>query len=120
VESVDATPSVSEVLARAAALCDPHGHDDSVAALVERFQDDDRPATAVPDLAGLFMGSFEEGPQVISPPAKATAVCAAWLATNFEYADDRERALRESARAAFDGRPPADIADWLAGQAIEV
>jgi hypothetical protein len=118
-ESVNATPSVSEVVARAAAICDPHGHDAAVAGVVERFEDDDRPATAVPDLAGVVRATLEEdGPQVIGPQVTMTAVAAAWLATNFEHATDRERVLRESSRAAFDGRPPADVSDWLAEQAV--
>jgi hypothetical protein len=118
VESVEGTRSVSEVVARAAAICDPDAHDETVAGIVQLFEDDDRPATAVPDLAELVSGSFEEGPRPIGPAPKMTAVAAAWLATNFEHAGDRERVLRESSRAAFDGRPPADIRDWLAEQAV--
>jgi hypothetical protein len=109
------TPTVSQVVERAAALCDPNGQDETVASLVERFEDDDRPATSVPDLAGVVRGELEyEGTQVIGPAATMTAVAAAWLATNFQYADDRERVLRESSRAAFGGRPPEDVEDWLA------
>jgi hypothetical protein len=117
-ESVDG-PSVAAVVARAAAICDPHGHDPTVNALVERFEDDDRPAAGVADLAALVRSTLEEeGPQVIGPPATMTAVAAAWLSTNFDHADDRERVLRESSRAAFGGQPPADVEGWLSEQAI--
>jgi hypothetical protein len=120
-ESVDVTPSVAAVIEGAAAICDPYGHDETVAALVERFEDDDRPAAAVADLAALVRGSLEEeGPQVIGPPATMTAVAAAWLSTNFEHAHDRERVLRESSRAAFGGRPPAEVESWLSEQEIAI
>jgi hypothetical protein len=119
VEAEERIPSVSEVVARAAVICDPDGHDPAVAGLVERFEDDDRPATAVPALADVVSAEVEdEGPAVIGAPAKMTAFVAAWLSTNFEFADDRERVLRESSRAAFDGQPPAELEAWLAEQGI--
>ncbi len=120
-ESVDGRPSVAAVVERAAAICDPPGHDQTVTSLVARFEDDDRPAAGVPDLATLVRSTFEEeGPQVIGPAATMTAVAAAWLSTNFDHADDRERVLREASRAAFGGRPPADVEGWLSEQAIPI
>jgi hypothetical protein len=120
-ESVSGGPRVSEIVAKAATICDPHGRDESVAAVAQRFEDDDRPATAVTDLMDVISASFsEEGPEVIGPPASMTAAAAAWLATNFEYREDRERVLRESARAAFDGNPPPEVVAWLKEQGIAV
>jgi hypothetical protein len=120
VESVDRTPSVSEVVTRAAAICDPDRHDAAVAAIAERFEDDDRPATSVPDLVGLIRGSHQDESQVIGPAETVTAVAAAWLATNFAEGDDPERVLRESSRVAFDGQPPAPIRDWLAVHGVAI
>jgi hypothetical protein len=121
VESVSRTPSVSEVVTRAAAICDPDRHDATVGAIVERFEDDDRPATAVPDLAGVISESQQGAdPQSMEPATTMTAVAAAWLATNFVEGDDPERVLRESSRAAFDGRPPPPIREWLAQHRIPI
>ena len=43
---------MSQVVSRAAAICDPAGSDIAVTALIESFEDDERPTTAVSDLAG--------------------------------------------------------------------
>jgi hypothetical protein len=92
-----------------------------VGAIVERFEDDDRPATAVTDLAGVIHSSQQDAdPDGIGPAATMTAVAAAWLATNFSEGEDPERVLRESSRAAFDGRPPAPVREWLAQHRIAV
>jgi hypothetical protein len=115
------TPPVSEVVERAAAICDPHGHDDVVNALVERFQDDDRPARSVPELWDeLRAGANEADPAGLSTAAQVTAAAAVWLATNAEFGDDRERVLREAVRAAYDGRPPEPVEVWLSEQGVAV
>ncbi len=114
-------PTVAEAVAKAAALCDPAGHDDGVIAFLESFEDDTRPATAVEDLAGE-LGSTAGGidPEGDSPAIEMTAATAFWLATNIDQAGDPQRALREAARLAYGEHPPQRLADWLAEQGVDV
>jgi hypothetical protein len=112
-------PSVAEAVARAATICDPEGRDLGVTAFVESYEDDDRPATSVEDLAGELT-SVADGidPEGDSGAVEMTAAAAFWLATNFDQADDRDRVLRESARLVFGEHPPDHIAEWLAAQGV--
>lgn len=112
-------PTVAEAVRRAAALCDPAATDWAVTALLESFEDDDRPATAVEDLVGE-LGSTVGGvdPEGDSPAAAMTAAAAVWLSTNIDSADDRDRVLRESARLGFGDSVPADVADWLSAEGV--
>lgn len=112
-------PTVAEAVTRAASLCDPAGGDWAVTALLESFEDDDRPATAVDDLVGE-LGSTVEGvdPEGDSPAAAMTAAAAVWLSTNFDSAEDRERVLREGARLRFGDGVPAHVAGWLAAAGV--
>jgi hypothetical protein len=108
------TPTVSHVFERAAALTDPDGHDDVVAALVERFEDDDRPARSVEDFQQLAWEAVgREDPEGDSPAGQMTAAAAVWLATNAGQEEDQEHVLREGARLAYHGDPPAAVAQWL-------
>lgn len=112
-------PTVSEAVSRAAALCDPDGADGTVTALVASFELDDRPATAVDDLAGV-LGSTVGGidPEGDSPAASVAAAVAFWLAFNPDPGDDRERVLRESVRLGFGDKVPADVAGWLSAEGV--
>ena len=114
-------PTVAEAVAKAAALCDLAGHDIGVIAMLEAYEDDARPTTAVEDLAGE-LGSTAGGvdPEGDSAAVEMTAAVAFWLATNIDQADDRERSLREAARLAYGDGAPAHVEDWLAEQGITV
>jgi len=114
-------PTVSEVVREAVALTDPAGHDDGVIAMLESFEDDDRPTSAVDDLGGV-LGSTAGGidPEGDSPAVEMTAAAAFWLSTNPSQADDRERTLREAARLTYGKSLPDRIESWLAEQGITV
>lgn len=115
------TPTVAHVFERAAALTDPDAHDEVVAALIERFEDDDRPARGVEDFEEVAWEAVgREDPEGDSPAGQMTAAAATWLATNPGQGHDQERVLREAARLAFHGDPPPAVAGWLAGLGIEV
>ena len=107
-------PTVSEVVGKAAAICDPEGDDAAVRGLIDSFEDDDRPVTAVEDLAGE-LASVEEGidPDALNPAAEMTVAAAVWLSTNPDQEREREHVLRESARLYFHDAPPLHVADWL-------
>ena len=112
-------PTVGEAVGKAAGVCDPGGADWAVTALVESFEDDDRPATAVEDLVGE-LGSTVGGvdPEGDSPAAAMTAAVAVWLATNVDQADDRERVLREAARLGFGDDAPPSVTQWLEAEGV--
>jgi hypothetical protein len=112
---------VSEVVREAAAITDPNGSDEAITALVEIYEDDDRPSTAVEDLLGTLLATAEgidlEGDD---GGVELTAAAAAWLAHNPSQASGHERdhVLREALRIAFKGKPPAAVESWLASRGI--
>jgi hypothetical protein len=113
-------PTVSEAVRQAAAICDPDGSETAVTALLESFEDDDRPATASEDLAGELLETVRGiGPDGGQPAALATAAAAAWLATNPAQAENGDHVLREASRLVFDGEPPEPLAEWLAARGVE-
>jgi hypothetical protein len=114
-------PTVGEAVAKAASLVDPSGSDWAVTALLESFEDDERPATAVDDLVGE-LGSTVGGvdPEGDSPAAAMAAASAIWLATNIDSAGNRELVLRESCRLGFGERIPNDVRDWLEAEHVEL
>ncbi len=113
-------PPVSHVFERAAALTDPDAHDEVVAGLVERFEDDDRPARSIEDFEELAWEALgRDDPEGDSPAGQMTAAAATWLATNPAQDHDRHHVLREAARLAFHDDPPAPVAAWLAEHGID-
>src|SRR4051794_23383937 len=114
-------PTVAEVITKAAAICDPEGDDAAARGLIDSFEDDDRPVTAVEDLAGELT-SVERGidPDQDTPAAQMTVAAAVWLSTNPDQEHhQQEHVLRESARLYFHGDPPADVAEWLREAGID-
>lgn len=114
--------AVSELVREAAAITDPDGADAAITALVEIYEDDDRPATAVEDLLGTLLATAEgidlEGDE---GGVEMTAAAAAWLAHNPSQADGHERdhVLREGARIAYQGKPPAQVEQWLERRGVK-
>jgi hypothetical protein len=112
---------VSEVVREAAAITDPNGSDDAITALVEIYEDDDRPSTAVEDLLGTLLATAEgidlEGDD---GGVEVTAAAAAWLAHNPAQASGHERdhVVREAVRMAYKGKPPEAVEAWLEGRGI--
>ena len=113
--------SVAELVREAAAIADPDGSDAAIAALVEIYEDDDRPATAVEDLLGTLLATAEgidlEGDE---GGVEVTAAAAAWLAHNPAQASGHERdhVLREGTRIAYKGKPPGQVEGWLESREI--
>ena len=108
--------SVAEVVREAAVITDPSGADGAIGALVEIYEDDDRPATAVEDLLGTLLATAEgidlEGDE---GGVEVTAAAAAWLVHNPAEANGHERdhVVREAVRIAYQGKPPSQVEGWL-------
>jgi hypothetical protein len=116
--------TVSEAVREGAASVDPDGADGAIAALVEIYEDDDRPVTAVEDLLGDLMATAEgidlEGDEGGVEVAAAAAV---WLATNSDQASGRahehSHVVREAVRLAYKGDPPPQVRSWLADRGVK-
>jgi hypothetical protein len=114
-------PTVSEVVREATAIADPAGTETAVTALYDGFEDDDRPTTAVENLAGELLGTVRAiDPEEDEPAAWAAAAAAVWLATNPSQADNGDHVIREGVRLVFKGKPPEPLGDWLAARGVEV
>jgi len=107
-------PTLAEAVARAAAICDPDREDGSVTAFVESFEDDERPATAVDDLADV-LHSTRRGidPNGDSAALAMTVATTVWLSTNPDQTEERQHVLHEAARLGFDDGPPDQVRGWL-------
>ncbi len=116
------TPTVSEAVRHAAAIVDPGDSDDAIMALVEIYEDDDRPVTAVEDLPGTLISTAEGiDPEGDDGAILTCAAAAAWLGMHpRDRNEDHEPAhvLREATRMAFHKEPPPQIADYLAGRGV--
>ncbi|MFT3866229.1 MAG: hypothetical protein QM729_18365 [Solirubrobacterales bacterium] len=116
------TPTVSEAVRDAAAIVDPGDGDDAIMALYEIYEDDDRPVTAVEDLAGTLVATAEGiDPEGDDGAVLACAAAAAWIGMHPRDRNEDHEAdhvLREGVRMAFGKEVPRQLADYLAGRGI--
>jgi hypothetical protein len=116
------TPTVSEAVRDAAALVDPGDNDDAIMALYEIYEDDDRPVTAVEDLAGTLVATAEGiDPEGDDGAVLACAAAAVWLGMHPRDRNEDHEAghvLREAVRMVFGNEPPPQVADFLSARRI--
>jgi hypothetical protein len=114
------TPTVSEVVRRAVALCDPEGEDPTVSEFELAFEDDDRVATGLGDELAQELRTTAEGldPEGDSGAVEMAAAVAAFLATKPQGGDDRVHTLRVAAHVAWGDEPPPKVRAWLAEQGV--
>ena len=115
--------TLAEAVQRAAEAVDPHNDEPEVGELVAYLEDADEPIAGVADIGGRV----EEARRAADPEGDVPAVTMAAAVTTYlafrrdEVDEPREELLRLAARAEFDGgEPPEPVADWLAGQGVEV
>jgi hypothetical protein len=117
------TPTVSEAVRDAAALVDPGDSDDAIMALYEVYEDDDRPVTAVEDLAGTLIATAEGiDPEGDDGAVLATAAAAAWIGMHPRDRNEDHNAdhvIREAVRMAFGKEAPRQVVAYLGGRGIE-
>lgn len=116
------TPSVAEVVRRAAVTCDPDGSDDLVTEFLLAYEDNDEP---VASLDGRDREFFETAERVRGSMPGTSVQMAAAVATYLafrrdELGDDDADLLRLAARAEFGESPPAEITDWLRDVGVKV
>ena len=109
------TPTVAEVVQRAAAICDPDADDELIADFVLAFEDRDEPVSALTDRERTFFEAAERAEGTLSAASvEMAAAVATYLAFRRDAIDDGDVAvLRLAARAEYGDDPPAEIADWL-------
>ncbi len=116
------TPTVSEAVRDAAAIVDPGDADDAIMALYEIYEDDDRPVTAVEDLAGTLVATAEGiDPEGDDDAVLACAAVAAWIGMHpRDHNEDREgdHVIREGVRMAFGKEPPRQVVNYLVSRGI--
>jgi hypothetical protein len=115
--------TLSEIVQRAVVVVDPDGNE-GLDDLLQRFEDDDEPLSAVQ--ADIVRQRIAEGagaldPQEEDPAVQMAAAVATYLAYRRDEVDEEPGALLElAARAEFDGNPPAHVRAWLADAGIEL
>ena len=117
------TPTVSEAVRDGAAIVDPGDGDDAIMALYEIYEDDDRPVTAVEDLAGTLVATAEGiDPEGDDGAVLACAAVAAWIGLHPRDRNEDHEAdhvLREGVRMAFGKETPPQVREYLAGRGVK-
>jgi hypothetical protein len=116
------TPTVSGAVRDGAAIVDPGDADDAIMALYEIYEDDDRPVTAVEDLAGTLVATAEGiDPEGDDGAVLAAAAAAAWIGLNPRDRNEDhnvDHVLREGVRMAFGKKVPPQVERYLASRGI--
>ncbi len=113
--------TVAQVVKQAVEVCDPQGVSDALVSLLERYEDDDVPITAVPVLADQLDVVVNEIDDPVHAPElnMARAVILYLAHRRDELEEDPDELMRLAVRAEFDGKPPREVADWLTAQGLE-
>jgi hypothetical protein len=112
--------TVDDAVRAGARVADPEERSEGVTALIESFEDDDRPATAAEDLRGELESTVEEiDPGGRDPQVAIAAATASWLATKPDDVEDRDRAIREGVRSFYGDGVSEPVADWLTDHGLE-
>ena len=112
-------PTVSDAVRRAVEVCDD-GTSEGLDDLLLRFEDDDEPLSAVPDMQDRLDEKL--GP-IDADEGEAPLTMARAVVTYLAYRRDEIDAppvelLRLAARAEFDDHPPDYVARWLSLQGV--
>lgn len=113
--------TVSSLVQRAVALCDPQGTDDACTQLLLAYEDDDRPAVGLVDTLAEELASTVDGldPEHDSAAAEVAAAVATFLASDPHGGSDDEATIREAVRIRWSGSPPQHVDDWLVAQGVD-
>ncbi len=113
--------TLAQIVRRAVEVCDPEGASESLAALLERLEDEDEPAAALGDVEEVMSEAVNSvGDPDIDPELAMTEALVTYLAhRRDELGGEPVELLRLATRAEFDGKPPPVVADWLTAQEVE-
>jgi hypothetical protein len=111
-----------DIVRRAVDICDPDDSDQRLGRLLEQFEDDDEPVTAIENLEERVAIAVEGVDVEIEDPAvsMATAVILYLARRRDELHDHPSKILRMAARAEWKGDPPEQVVEWLADRGVVV
>ena len=114
--------SLFDLAKRAVEVSDPDDNDANLGDLLEQFEDDDEPVTAIQNLEEKVAIAVEGVDVDIDDPAVSMAAATIlYLAhRRDELHADPEHILRLAARAEWKGDPPDAVVEWLAGRGVEI
>ncbi|HEX2071420.1 MAG TPA: hypothetical protein VHF90_07215 [Thermoleophilaceae bacterium] len=114
--------TVVQAVRRAVEACSADADQDSLARLLEAFEDDDRPIAAVQALTSALADAQADIDPELEDPALSMAVATTlYLAYRRDMDDaDDDDLLRTAARAEWEGDPPEAVVDWLAAQGVRI
>jgi hypothetical protein len=114
--------TLAEIVKRAVEICDPPGHDQRLGELLEQFEDDDEPVTAIDNLEERLATVVELIDVELDDPAvsMASAVILYLAYRRDEFGDEPDKILRLATRAEWKGDPPHRVVQWLAERGVQV
>jgi hypothetical protein len=117
------TPTLAEVVRRAVEICDPADENADLGELLDAFQDDDEPVTAIADVETRIWEAVGRriDPEPVDPSVTMAAATAVYLAfRRDELGDKPEEILRLAARAEWKGKPPPEVRAWLEERGVDL
>jgi hypothetical protein len=114
--------TVSDLVRRAVAICDPDDEDADLGDFEIQLEDDEEPVSAVENLEERLAVAEEGADVLLEKPAvmMATAVALYLAYRPDEVRGDPEHVLRLAARSEWKGDPPDAVRDWLSERGVEV
>ena len=111
-----------QVAKRAVEISDPGDADSRLGDLLEQFEDDDEPVSAIENLEERVAIAVEGVDVEIDDAAVSMAAATIlYLARRHdELRADPRKVLRLAARAEWKGDPPEAVVDWLAQRGVEI
>jgi hypothetical protein len=114
------TPTVSDVVRRAVAICDPDDADQALGRLEQQFEDDDQPITTVENLeerlAIALEGADYEGENPAVAVASAVVLYLGAHPGEVDHTGDPDQVIRRAVRLQWHGDTPRYVEDWLGGR----
>jgi hypothetical protein len=113
--------TVSEVVQRAVEICEDSTAE-SLDELLVRFEDDDRPITAVENIELTLDERLgpPDADELDGALTMARAVIVYLAHRRDELDEERIELLRLAARAEFSGHPPGHVEAWLSEQGVSI
>jgi hypothetical protein len=110
-------PTLSEIVREAAGIVDPEDESALVGDFERWFEDDDEPATTVPNLERRLAGAVEElDPEGLDPALTVAAAVVSYLATQPRHAPrDPGRIVEQALRLTFGDDLPDSLLPWIRG-----
>lgn len=110
------TPTVSDVVRRAVAICDPDDTDQTLGHLEQQLEDDDEPVTAVENLEERLAWALEGADYDVEDPAVAVAsAIVLYLGAHPREVEsgDEDGITQRAVSAQWRGDTPDYVDSWL-------